>query len=1291
MGLPNTKLMLVVAVLVALLLPCQCAYSCDHEYFVNSQSGIDDPTCGCTYPCLSLGYLVRKLPCCGVKIIIEGPLLEMDTLVVFLNFQNVTLAGENSSVIVRCTPRNGTKSMDAGLSFRSVQNLSIIDLTFEHCGALQNSTSANVSSGSTMTFKSAIYVLNCTDVNIIGVTVSNSNGTGIAFFDTNGTVVVSHSIFEQNNVSHLDSSLPGGGGLYVEFTYCTPGARDNCFHSTSDNQNSTYLVQNCTFVGNNASTLHPDATSYIRAKGSDFQGLGRGGGLCIIFKGNITGTKFNVSDCTFHGNSAIWGGGLFIQFQDFPKDNSVTVTDSDFIENDGYVNGGGGADIGYIFYPRKKSDDRKVKHNNVTFKDCQFHRNKAVKYGGGVALFSSRGFYHSALTNIMTFENCHWVENSAFAAAAVDISPHVWDTLGVGLLPTFTFTNCSFKSNYIKGRERSLGSGADQNSAGLGIFLVSVFEVKFEGNTEFIDNRGTALCLTSAVTEFSEGSSVLFSNNSAVRGGALALIAYSVVNIYENSEFEFVNNTAVSKGGVIYTHSVDKHEYLSSRSCFIQYRGELSLNERNITLTFRENSASTGDGHCIFADSLLPCSQACSINGSKPPPVSRAFDCIGTLIGQESSSGYNVTTIARNFSVNESLPRDVVPGRVFTLPVIAYDELVQKKTGVVYQAILPKDSPISIDVSFSHVSNNRIQLYGQEGDTGNLMLEKGDVSVSLDINVTECPPGFTLYATASNLSTCECAASTYFGIWKCNYTTAFLSSGFWIGYCSDEDTTALCTAHCPLGFCIYNDTNTSSVYPLPAHSSLLDSFVCGQTRTGVLCGKCRTNYSVYFHSYIYKCGANHLCNIGWLLYIISELLPLTIVFLVIILLNIRFTSGSVNGFILFAQVMDSLSIDANGAIQFPAAINFLTHCHRFIYRFFNLDFFSTNGLSFCLWEGATVLDAMAMKYVTIVYAFVLVCCTVFALNNWRCRRLFPCLQQRTLKGAVIHGLSAFFVMCYAQCTRVSFQILSSMYLYKGNEIYQKVVFRSGELRPFQGEHLKYAIPALLFHLTLVMVPPILLLVYPLLCKLLGTCRLSESWIANKLTSHIPLQLLDTFQGCFQDNMRFFAGLYFLYRMFALAAYAFANGFPQFYTFVELQLIIILMLHAVAQPYKKRWHNVVDTLIFADLALINGFTLFNYVKVTTGKEGQQSIQNVVVITSSIQFILIILPLLYIVIYATVRLVENLKIWRNEHTKDTEKEVLTDSGSLPPLRDSREELIDSFISPTNQHAYQRFKDE
>ena len=134
--------------------------------------------------------------------------------------------------------------------------------------------------------------------------------------------------------------------------------------------------------------------------------------------------------------------------------------------------------------------------------------------------------------------------------------------------------------------------------------------------------------------------------------------------------------------------------------------------------------------------------------------------------------------------------------------------------------------------------------------------------------------------------------------------------------------------------------------------------------------------------------------------------------MIIIVFNISFTSGATTGFILFAQVLDSLSLDANGVIQFPRAVSGITSAQRFFYRLFNLEFFSIEKLSFCLWEGATVLNAMAMKYVTVVFALGLVLCVVFMMKIRKCH--CQRLSHQMLKSAVVHGLSAFFVMCYAQ-------------------------------------------------------------------------------------------------------------------------------------------------------------------------------------------------------------------------------------------------------------------------------------
>ena len=109
-------------------------------------------------------------------------------------------------------------------------------------------------------------------------------------------------------------------------------------------------------------------------------------------------------------------------------------------------------------------------------------------------------------------------------------------------------------------------------------------------------------------------------------------------------------------------------------------------------------------------------------------------------------------------------------------------------------------------------------------------------------------------------------------------------------------------------------------FPTQQIKLFLMNFICGLTRTGELCGQCRDNFSVFFHSKLYKCEQeSYLCNYGILFYILSELLPLTLLFIAILVMNISFTSGAVNGFILFAQIIDLLYIDAYGLNTFHRA------------------------------------------------------------------------------------------------------------------------------------------------------------------------------------------------------------------------------------------------------------------------------------------------------------------------------------------------------------------------------------
>ena len=126
-------------------------------------------------------------------------------------------------------------------------------------------------------------------------------------------------------------------------------------------------------------------------------------------------------------------------------------------------------------------------------------------------------------------------------------------------------------------------------------------------------------------------------------------------------------------------------------------------------------------------------------------------------------------------------------------------------------------------------------------------------------------------------------------------------------------------------------------------------------------------------------------------------------------------------------------------------------------------------------------------------------------------------------------------------------------------------------------------------------------------KILALFRLSESKVVNHVSRIIPVQFFDSFQSCYKDNFRFFSGLYFFYRVIPLLIVTVETDRASIYFYLEAFLIVALTLNAVLQPYKVHWHNLADTLIFANLALINGITAYNHQKINEGKDNLQQIK------------------------------------------------------------------------------------
>ena len=475
-----------------------------------------------------------------------------------------------------------------------------------------------------------------------------------------------------------------------------------------------------------------------------------------------------------------------------------------------------------------------------------------------------------------------------------------------------------------------------------------------------------------------------------------------------------------------------------------------------------------------------------------------------------------------------------------------------------------------------------------------------NIEYPIQVTLLPCPPGY--YFEPCN-NACKCSADNngykYPAIEKCSSSelSAFIRHGFWAGYYPPDiqDAEHLYTAPYRFGM-----TDYYSLIEMPNVSENLTNFFCGDKRQGLVCGKCREGYSAYFHSRDGVCGENKYCRIGILFYLLSEIIPITVFFVLVITFGISFCSGALNGLVYFSQVVDVFTQDLSFSVRNEN--NWIQSSHQLFYGVFNLEFFSI--FPFCLWEGATVMDVLTFKYVTTTFSFMLILFIFLSMNY--CNKKFICCTcqgKRWIRkdSSITHGISTFLVICYGQCTRACFLILTDTYLSgKPGVKHIKITYHGGLLY-FSREHLTYAIPAIIFTVVLVVLPPLFLIVYPLVLHLLALCKLSEHPAVNKTLQFLRinhlLPLFDSFQSCYKDKLRFFAGLYFLYRIAAFLAYWLSNTIPP-----VLIATLILGIHSMANPYKSWRHNLADTLIFLDIAIISSITIMIRFQLTDESTG-----------------------------------------------------------------------------------------
>ena len=435
---------------------------------------------------------------------------------------------------------------------------------------------------------------------------------------------------------------------------------------------------------------------------------------------------------------------------------------------------GGGVHLSFNTFNRQKLSLSQYHLSNVNFS------NNCAELGGGAYFFSAHRESNEEL-NALLFDDCTFSRNQAHAGSAIDFNLHIFDRLANGFLLVPTFIDCRFLSN------TNVWSISNRTTSGTGTVYSSQYSIKFEGHTKFFNNSGTALYMVNGLADFSAGN-VTFLQNKGIRGGAVALIGLSSLLVGTDGDYLFMNNTAMDRGGAIYSLMTDKHDVSVSRSCFVQHIDSndrnryISISEWNANINFIGNRANAGTGHAIFATSLYPCQVVNDGTESRRFYVVKNVTDVFSVRNMtfDNDPQPQVVTEGALLYYGNDLPLQIIPGEQYNHNVILSDDL-GNTVEATFHASVSNNPKVELDTAFSSCLSDEITLKGEPDQTAKLFLQTASqrqAYIELEVKLISCPPGFVLQNNQ-----CVCNAHKYTGFLRCNTNTlhSYLSPGFWTG------------------------------------------------------------------------------------------------------------------------------------------------------------------------------------------------------------------------------------------------------------------------------------------------------------------------------------------------------------------------------------------------------------------------------------------------------------------------------------------------------------------------------
>ena len=461
---------------------------------------------------------------------------------------------------------------------------------------------------------------------------------------------------------------------------------------------------------------------------------------------------------------------------------------------------------------------------------------------------------------------------------------------------------------------------------------------------------------------------------------------------------------------------------------------------------------------------------------------------------------------------------------------------------------------------------------------------------------------------------CECCTTKiYTGINECQTTNLEVAHG----HCMTWNNV---TKDIKVGRCLfiyrdkrhmlcdyYNHGDHKLVYRIPTNISgpELNRFMCsGYNREGAQCRQCIEGYGPALFSDGVTCADCSKHRYHWILYFIFQLSMVTIMYLAVVLFEINGTASPFNVIITYSQLSVN-GIKVGSGLYVTLACNLSRKFPQYFLTLFgiwNLDFFRLALPPVCISTFIKAIDILLFDY---IIAFFPLLITIFVLvgielYDRNCRvaviistplKLVCRKRNWNPKRAILKTCATFLLLSYSKILFVSINLIFAVPLYdcSGSSISDNTVLLfDPSVTLFHSNHIPYVILALSIIAVFVVLPPLLLLLYP--TRVFRACL---SFMGFRRWDILHL-VMDVFQGWFKDktenqvDCRSFSALYMLLRiLFALVSIPIVLNIVNnyYWSFIGVFHVLLGALFLTIKPYKKKWMNHADGLFLFTLGAL----------------------------------------------------------------------------------------------------------